>query len=178
VTGIGRRLPAAQWSQICGCAKGTDVTQKPPLERIVWSDALAIGDPQIDWEHRQLIALFGRLCDPARRGDVEFRRTCLEELVAHVCTHFDHEEELMRRVGYPDLDHHRKAHLSLTDQFNRFMTLFADHPQEMTEDDLPAFVGAWLVDHIRGDDRALGDYLRDRARAQRIFPGGDVPPQG
>jgi hemerythrin len=142
---------------------------------LAWSAALSVGVPQIDWEHRQLLELFAVLCDPSHRDNHAFRRGCLEDLIAHVCNHFDHEETLMRQVDYPELEHHRNAHLNLLDQFNRFLVLYTEFPQEVREEDLPSFVGAWLLDHIRGDDKTLGDFLQERARAQRILPGGLVP---
>lgn len=126
---------------------------------LTWSDDLSVGHPQIDREHRELVALFGALTDPARHGDRAYRDQCLAALLSHVHVHFEHEEALMRRHGYPDAARHRDAHLFLLDQLNRFMTLARTHPDDVSDEDLLPFVASWLVDHIRGDDRALGAFL-------------------
>lgn len=130
---------------------------------LTWSDDLSVGHPQIDREHQELVALFGELTDPARRGDHVHRDHCLAALLSHVHAHFEHEETLMRRHGYPDAARHRDAHLFLLDQLNRFMTLARTHPDEVSDEDLLPFVASWLVDHIRGDDRALGAFLAGRS---------------
>lgn len=136
---------------------------------IAWNDELLTGDPQIDWEHRQLVEMLALLRDPAHADDPAYKRVCLDNLLAHVCTHFDHEEQIMRRVGYPELSAHREAHLCLLDQFNRFMMLMENDPEGSPEERIMPFVGRWLLDHIRGDDRRLGEFLRARVAARTVI---------
>ena len=40
----------------------------------------------------------------------------LDELVAHTCTHFAHEEELMQRISYPHYQDHQSEHEELRAQ--------------------------------------------------------------
>lgn len=142
---------------------------------IAWSDELLTGDPQIDWEHRQLVEMLGLLSDPARADDPDYKRVCLDNLLAHVCSHFDHEEQIMRRVDYPELSAHREAHVCLLEQFNRFLALLDGDAESAPEERIMPFVGRWLLDHIRGDDRRLGTFLRARAAGASPTPAPATP---
>lgn len=76
-----------------------------------WKDAYLVGDPLIDAEHRaffnQANAVMDSLRTGARKDDA---RLFYESFVKTLEAHFSDEEELMRRIGYPDLDAHRACH--------------------------------------------------------------------
>lgn len=126
-----------------------------------WSDALSVGVEEIDREHEELIGLFQGLSGAKDRAAV---MAALDDLVAHVCTHFDHEERIMRNHGFPESAGHARAHDALLRQVRNFVMLVEAEPDGAPGPDIMDFVGKWLVEHILGDDRRLGDYIRARAR--------------
>jgi len=128
---------------------------------LAWQDTWSIGVPEMDRQHGELLADFVRLLDPARRRDHVFQRQALEALTEHVCHHFDDEEHLMRVYGYPERQAHAEVHAMLLKQLNHFETLLQAQPEDGPGPTILDFVGRWLIDHIRQDDRRLGEFLRE-----------------
>lgn len=126
---------------------------------IGWSDAMILGVPELDREHKALVIHFQTLADPALMHDQATFRDRLDALVAEVCVHFDHEERMMREHHYPDAAVHKEAHDGLLKQINSFLTLLE---QEHGEPGVTIvdFAGQWLVDHISEEDGLFRDFLR------------------
>lgn len=127
-----------------------------------WSDALAIGVPEIDRQHRYLVDSI----DEARRTlpeqpSSEQVEQLTRELLAYAIYHFETEEILMQDHGYGDADRHRQQHrdfsarvIALRDE------LRAGRPVSRAE--LLDFLGEWLRHHIMHTDRGLGEFLREK----------------
>ena len=134
----------------------------PGATMLAWKDDWSIGVPAIDHQHADLLAEFARLIDPAHHGDHAFRRAGLDALTEHVCRHFDYEEHLMHVHRYPELRAHADAHAELLKQLNHFEVLLKAQPDSEPGSNILDFLGRWLIDHIQGDDKRLGAFLRDR----------------
>lgn len=130
----------------------------PPL---VWTDALAIGIPEIDRQHRYLVDSIAEarrtLPEQPPPEQVE-QLTC--DLLVYAINHFETEEVLMQRQGYGDAEAHRRQHrdfsarvIALRDE------LRAGRPVSRAE--LLDFLGDWLSHHIMQTDRGLGEFLRE-----------------
>lgn len=88
---------------------------REPVLRLDWQEAYECGEPTIDAEHRQLFALANALLaasvDPQASPAASL--AAMDELIAHVVTHFADEEAVLERRGYTRLDVHREAHTKL-----------------------------------------------------------------
>lgn len=131
-----------------------------------WSEALATGVADIDRQHIELVGMFSHLAALERRGDRAQVRAALEDLIGHVCRHFDDEEQLMRRHHYPDAAGHAQSHDQLLRQIHSFMALLDTAPDADSGFDIIDFVGKWLIVHIQEDDRRLGAFLKAEAKAR------------
>ena len=73
---------------------------------IVWRDFYSVNEPSLDAEHRQIIESINELYDawesPAATAATKH---VLDRLVQYTHTHFDHEEKVMRDVGYPKAEY-------------------------------------------------------------------------
>lgn len=83
--------------------------------RLAWQEAYECGEATIDHEHRELFALANGLIDVL--ADAGSSRepvlAALDALLAHVGRHFADEEAILARLGYADLEPHRRAHAGL-----------------------------------------------------------------
>ena len=85
--------------------------------KLMWRASYACGDQVIDEEHRELFRLANELMDIAiAEPPTDALLPALNRLMTHVVEHFDHEEEILSRLGYPDLDHHADLHRCLIEQ--------------------------------------------------------------
>ncbi len=75
--------------------------------RIEWKDRYKIGDAAIDEQHQEL---FRRAAYVIAATSPEGQALCAMRLYQYMRVHLSHEEEVMRRVQYPDIDEHVKQH--------------------------------------------------------------------
>ena len=129
------------------------------MKDIVWGDVLSIGVDEIDEDHKKLVSIFNVLNHAVKEGDsAEYLAAVLEELINCTVWHFSHEERLMLKYDYKDIDHHKTEHRELIDSVKKLQ-------QEITESDKPVadeqieFLERWLTEHILNMDMRLGSYL-------------------
>ncbi len=123
--------------------------------KIVWHDCFLIGDPTIDQEHRQLFELANELLAATDKPALTM---CVMKLYRHVREHFDHEERLMREVGYPSYLAHREAHNQLITGLNSVSEMIAR--DQWSPQDLCVLIASWAENHIPKVDAALAEYVR------------------
>lgn len=129
-----------------------------------WDPALATGHADIDGQHQTLFARADRLIEAVRGGSGDTEVAYLfRYLRDYVRAHFDAEEELMRRHGFPDLAVHAGLHDSLRRRLDDALTAFErDGASAALLADVEAMMRGWLSQHIGQKDRELVAYLRAR----------------
>ena len=122
--------------------------------KIAWNQALEIGDPGIDDQHKNLIELIASIPE----HDSNKGRAALDAALDYVEHHFAEEEAIMERVGFPLLHAHRNKHKKLT----RVLMTYKKEFEEGTEDiyAFREFMFCWIRDHIMEDDQILGSYIK------------------
>lgn len=85
----------------------------------------------------------------------------LENLELYIEAHFEYEESIMRRVGFPCVDEHSKQHQDMRQHLRSLSALagggFAVPPEHAIQ-----LVEGWLNWHLDGADRRLSDFLKER----------------
>jgi hemerythrin len=131
---------------------------------IGWSSDLATNVPQIDDQHKEIFARFGKLFMACRDGkgkeEVLLLLLFLEDYVKE---HFAAEERLQMRYGYPDYAGHKAQH-------NRFMADVAKLTGEFKAEGATLSLviktnqtlSSWLVQHIKKTDMEFANYLREQ----------------
>jgi hemerythrin len=125
---------------------------------MAWSNMLSVGVRSIDDQHRVLVGILNRLGGSASGDAAGDEMGVLPDLIDYTKTHFAHEEELMRGIGYRGLAAHEKEHRELFDAVAERMAR-CEAGQHAGHDDLVLFLRDWLTHHIMGTDRALGRAL-------------------
>ena len=127
---------------------------------VKWDDALSAGDEKIDHDHKGLICIVDLLDDAVRCehgndviGDI------LSRLSDYIGSHFEREEQIMRRIHYPDSDGHIQEHADLIKGLDALVYEFEASPNTVTADTLE-FLKHWLIDHVKGCDMKLGRFLQ------------------
>jgi hemerythrin len=131
---------------------------------IDWSDDLSTNVTLIDEQHKALFRAVNDLShamwDGRGREEVARLVTFLDN---YVVEHFGDEEKLMVQHNYPAYGEHRRQHLKFLLDFAAFKTKF-EAGEVTTELVIKALDDTcdWLRVHIRGADKALGDFLGNR----------------
>jgi hemerythrin len=128
---------------------------------VTWTEALSVGIPSVDTQHKKLVALLNDLYAAvvALRGQQEIAGA-LEAMTAYSREHFSFEEQWMAQAAYPEEKMHRAAHLQFVE--------FADRSERklrggefVSSVELLASLQDWLTNHIMNVDRRYGACLLD-----------------
>lgn len=138
---------------------------------LVWRDELSIGHPDIDDDHRRLLAIINDFENLAEKlPDDRVLHETLINLHDYALLHFGREEAIQIACRFPFTDAHRAEHRTLlqhvTDMARRY---FIDKTEPVTRTTTAAmaeFLKHWLVDHIIRSDRRMREYLAQRPEIQ------------
>lgn len=133
---------------------------------VQWTERLAIGDPEIDAQHRELFERVDALLVAMRSGEGRER---LESMFAflqrYVLGHFQAEERLMRREAYPHLAEHARQHEEFIVRVVGIEEQLREHgPCSSQVMNASALLCEWLREHVAAADRELGAHLAARRR--------------
>ncbi len=125
---------------------------------LVWQDDLNIGIDVIDQQHRRIIEMLNHLyvaqtsLQRAAVGEV------IDEVVDYTMSHFAFEEELMEEAGYPFCAAHKRVHEVFIKRVSEYRMRF--QAGEDISDELRTMLSRWLFNHIRGDDQAYAEQVK------------------
>jgi hemerythrin len=127
-----------------------------------WDSSLETGYELVDNQHKQLIAALNSLMEASRsgQGDKAVMRT-VDFLTGYTIKHFADEEKLQQKYDYPDFLNHKRIH----DEFKVTVTgmtdrLIKEGPTSDLITEVSSAVGAWLLNHIKGDDFRMAAYVK------------------
>lgn len=132
---------------------------------IPWTKQLELKIPEIDADHRNLIALFNKLQDHVvQRASNQILNDVFLELFRYAETHFRKEEEFMKIFGYTHLEEHAQKHRAFT---KRVLQLADEQKSGQTElgETVLDFLQKWLVDHISLEDRLYLTEFQSRKKS-------------
>ncbi len=133
--------------------------------RIEWSDDLSTGVDIIDSQHKELIKRINMLVEAMDkgRGREEVSRM-VGFLGSYITKHFNMEERLMRRYGYPERNAHVDAHNEFIDDYKAFKDrIEGKGASSALATSTHRWLRSWLIDHISMTDRLFGGFLNVKA---------------
>ncbi len=130
---------------------------------IHWKETFTIDGSVIDDDHRFLIMQINPIDRRLReRLPISFLLKRIEELWIFATLHFEREERLQKRSGYPDLPAHHKEHEDLLVRLDEFVRGLRAQPEDAVVDEpdaLRAFCFGWILGHIIHSDQKLKPFL-------------------
>ena len=125
---------------------------------IDWTDDYRIDGGTIDDEHRTLLGLANRVFAlTSARGQLAEVIDLVQALFRYIETHFEHEEELMAEVNYPDMVSHIVKHRTITRRLTE--SLRSQQDIERIGQYMQHIMLDWVVRHILAEDMAFGRFL-------------------
>lgn len=127
-----------------------------------WSKDMEVGNLQIDREHKQLFDKINDFYNACNQG--KGKEECLSILgflKQYTVTHFQHEEALQEKYGYPHIEKHKLLHRS-------FVQSVEDIEQHLQKEgisistvvEINQKIGFWLINHIKKEDTKIAHYIR------------------
>ena len=129
------------------------------MKDLEWGELLSVDVDEIDEDHRKLINIFNILNHALVEGESpDYLAAVLEELINCAAWHFSHEERLMLKYGYEEIEEHRSIHRELLKSARELQKKTIQAEKSILEEDV-VFLERWLTEHILSDDARLGAYL-------------------
>lgn len=134
----------------------------PMLE---WNDGLSIHVAEIDAQHQELVDMVNTLHDSMVDGaDERILFDIVERMLRYTNVHFGTEETYMAQYAYPETAAHKAEH---ADFMTKAAQVAADQraAKQGLSMEVLNFLGDWLVTHINGSDKRLGEFLVSKGKA-------------
>ena len=132
---------------------------------IKWSDSLSVGHPTIDSQHKELIRRIARLVDLINSGNItrEEMVDVLGFIADYTDEHFSTEEKMMELADYPEYEEHKQQHLWFMNEVNELIKEYLiNGVSERLKGNIQQVLIDWLVGHIKGTDKKLGEFLMEK----------------
>ena len=130
------------------------------MNRYAWNTAWETGIEPLDEQHKEMLQLLQSLAlvmkEPERQSEQE---DILIRLRDHAFKHFDFEENLMVRHGFPGLAHHRRIHDDTRRHLNFLASMYPAYKQ-MVPSGVLEYLLNWLLEHISEEDFTLAAFIR------------------
>ena len=127
-----------------------------------WKEDYSVGIKHIDEQHMGLINQFNKLHDAMKMGrGKSILGDILTTLIQYTQTHFESEEALFDKFGYPETNEHKKEHQKFRTEVLQFKESFEEGLLMVTIE-LMNFLKNWLVDHMLGTDAKYKEFLSDK----------------
>lgn len=125
-----------------------------------FKDEFLTGIEAIDNEHKRLFEIAEELYQlkndefiPDKYDNI---KQILSDLKDYTMTHFDHEEEYMKSIGYKRMFTQLSQHNALREIINSWNLDEIDENQDEAIDAMLQTVTDWLVNHILNQDKLIG----------------------
>ena len=130
------------------------------MAMLAWKESYSVGIKTLDDQHKRLLELVNQLSvlNPGAPDKKEIF-SVLNALVVYAQTHFDTEEEYLKKYDYPRLIQQQREHVTfVADVFRLAKELEQNEPRIHRK--VSDFVSDWYGSHILGTDREYKDFLR------------------
>ncbi len=130
--------------------------------KLEWTPSMETGIDVVDRQHRELVDQVNRLVEAMRAGKGrQVVGDILSFLGRYAVEHFQTEERIMERGGYPDLERHRQVHEAFKKDFGALAAEYDRSPTKLSLTiEVQRRVMEWLRDHVLKMDKKAAEYLR------------------
>jgi hemerythrin len=148
-----------------------------PAPTLQWSDALLLGYPEMDAEHREFAELVGQL-QTAPDAELGAHLAAFE---AHARRHFGTEDGWMEETGFPPRDCHQKEHAAVLQSLEEVHALHGAMGRCDVVRSFADELARWFPGHADYLDSALAAWMSKRRHGGRpvvLKRGAAVPSPG
>lgn len=126
---------------------------------IEWSDAMSVGNDDLDFDHQHLIEIINRLWVADSMGNRQIIGFVLDDLVNYTEFHFAREERLLEQAGFSDIVQHSSIHKGICRRLDEIRWEYFQGIQDELRSGLLEFVTAWLNKHILEEDMQYSSHF-------------------
>lgn len=127
---------------------------------VCWDGSLKVGVELVDAQHQYLFEIINSMQGKLARGDAANALVeGLDSMRTYARFHFEAEERLLGKHGYPELARHREAHQGFLAEVERLSGVERSNPNACQA---LGFLLSWLVGHIQSMDGRFAPFLAEQ----------------
>ena len=131
------------------------------MKDLLWGETLSVDVDEIDEDHRRLVELFNILNHAVEEGEsADYVEAVLDELISGTVWHFRHEERLMLKYGFGQMEEHKAEHQDLIESAKALQQQYLQSGKRLSNADIE-YLEHWLTGHILSADKDLGAFLAE-----------------
>jgi hemerythrin len=155
--------------KLCACEENTAMPGfEKPREFVIWGDQYSVGIGAIDEQHRKLVTITNELYNGLFSGrfnqaemEESFRKS-VHATVEYAKVHFATEEELMRKLAYPDYVPHKTQHEEFATRILKDVGAYESGNTKIGTK-FVYFLRDWFMQHIAVTDKAFALYAKSKS---------------
>ncbi|MDT8444462.1 MAG: hemerythrin family protein [Desulfuromonadales bacterium] len=133
--------------------------------KLEWTEDLALGDAEIDDQHKEIFARFNRFNTACNQGRAQSElRELYVFLLDYVKKHFEYEQRAHLETGYPDRENHKCEHEKFAGEIQELEKSLDKRTAASMVVQTSLTLSRWLIRHIQMSDQAFVRFLRDKNR--------------
>ncbi len=136
------------------------------MEIIKWDKSLEGSVPAFNDEHKFLVKTINDVYTLLKEGNRDKAKQLLvEKVVSYTDKHFKHEEEVMKKYGYPeeDLEKHIKIHRFFVRYVVEKLVPQIENGGDKEFREALNFIVGWLIMHIKNMDvKGYGTWFKEK----------------
>ncbi len=138
---------------------------------ITFDDNLITGNKTIDSQHQELIDRIRQFVAACESGDSKIKAIkMLDYLDEYTNFHFQEEEELQKKVSYPEFSGHHAKHEEFKTSIQELYDYLNENegPDDQFIEQVKRNVVDWLVQHIKTFYRSVAEYIHLHDNSERL----------
>ena len=128
------------------------------ISPIEWDSKYELGHSLIDDDHQELFRFVSDFIDSVNNGaNYEVTKYTLYNAIRYANTHFEHEEQIMKRALYPKLNAHKELHETFKITITKYAKEFIN--TRVDSEELSKYFHNWIVSHVLVHDKEFGEFI-------------------
>jgi len=124
-----------------------------------WGSEFETGVPEMDKQHKKLLEMANEFHHALKEGNRGKAKEILIDFTKALFSHLRDEERFMEKIGYPELEDHKRLHRSLAGMVKEVRDDFERGDPRAFAQSL-SLIMSWLLTHIKKSDRKYGEFLQ------------------
>lgn len=129
----------------------------------LWREQMSVDYPPLDDEHKAFLDVVNQCFLASQVGDLQMIDRVFEKCYDYARDHFSHEEDIMERIQFPDIEAHMRSHQIFIKNVSEMRQQYEVAPsldeKKKLSEKLASFLNVWLLGHILSRDKIYKPYL-------------------
>ena len=123
------------------------------MTKLVWNEGMSVGVDAIDEDHKKIISVLAKLVDSKNtQASLAVVEETFSELEHYVIQHFTKEEALLEKIGYKEIEAHRRSHLAFVEKIAVLKQQWLSQNSDEISSEITDYLQRWLLEHILQED--------------------------